>query len=326
MPPFISIITPSYNQGQFIKQTIESVVSQKEYDMEYIIIDGGSRDGSVDIIKAYKDFLYFWVSEKDHGQSHAINKGLKKATGNIINWLNSDDYYEPNALKRVKNIFEAGITGVGGKSRLFNSRGTIKMSKGTDVYLNNLAKTMGWARIDQPETFFSKEAWDKVGLLNENLHYCMDREWWIRYLYHFGLDGFKKSDCTLVNFRIHDDSKTTTSQPGFLREHHSIFYIIGSIADRPEAGKMIAKTLDIDQALETEIRSWTNKKLAAEVFDYYLLKSADEFYAANQFKAAQLFLDQIKLSNLKSEDVTLYKKLSFRLKLPKWMVQLFRRK
>jgi glycosyltransferase involved in cell wall biosynthesis len=322
----VSIITPSYNQAQFIEETINSVLANQEANVEYIIIDGGSSDDSVSVIKKHEEAIDYWVSEKDHGQSHAINKGLKKATGNIINWLNSDDYYELDALKKVEMLFEIGTTGVGGKSRLFNSRGTIKMSKGTDVYLNNLAKTMGWARIDQPETFFSKVAWDKVGLLNENLHYCMDREWWIRYLYHFGLDGFKKSDCTLVNFRIHDDSKTTTSQPGFFREHHSIFHIIGGIADRLEACKMIANALDIDQGLETEIRSWTNKELAGEVFDYYLLKSADEFYAANQFKTAQLFLDEIELSNLKIEDVALCEKLSFRLKLPKWMVQLFRRK
>jgi glycosyltransferase involved in cell wall biosynthesis len=103
--PKITIITPSYNQAEFISQTIDSVLSQNYSNLEYIIIDGGSTDGSVDIIKRHQKYLSYWTSEKDDGQSHAINKGLKIATGEIVNWLNSDDYLEPHALNVVADAF-----------------------------------------------------------------------------------------------------------------------------------------------------------------------------------------------------------------------------
>jgi hypothetical protein len=187
-----------------------------------------------------------------------------------------------------------------------------------------LAKTIGWARIDQPETFFSKEAWDKVGLLNENLHYCMDREWWIRYLYHFGLDGFNQSDNVLVNFRIHDESKTTTSQSGFLREHHSLFYAIGEAAEQKTACQMLANELDINTELPTAIRNWNNRSLADASFNYYLLKTADEFYANDQPALARTFLRYVNKGLLDREDVQLYKKLSWRSRVPQFIIKWLR--
>ena len=104
--PKITIITPSFNQGNYLEQTIDSVLSQNYSNLEYIIIDGGSADNSVDIIKKYEKHLAYWVSEKDKGQTNAINKGLKIATGDIVNWLNSDDYYEPDALHKVADAFD----------------------------------------------------------------------------------------------------------------------------------------------------------------------------------------------------------------------------
>jgi glycosyltransferase involved in cell wall biosynthesis len=190
--PLISIITPSYNQGEYIEQTICSVLEQGYPNLEYIIVDGGSTDSSVEIIKKYEQHLAWWVSEKDKGQSNAINKGIQRSNGEIINWLNSDDYYMPGALHHVAQQFtDPEINCYCGYSRVF-SETSEKCSSGTDVYPGNLPKTIGWARIDQPETFFRKSVWDKIGLLNETFHYVMDKEFWIRYLFAFGLNGIKK--------------------------------------------------------------------------------------------------------------------------------------
>src|SRR5688572_2633651 len=144
--PKISIITPSYNQGEYIEKTILSVLEQNYPNLEYIIIDGGSTDNSTEIIRKYADRITYWISEPDKGQSDAINKGLKLATGDIVNWLNSDDYYEPGALFKVAEAFNNPEVNVfAGRSHLFTGVDTIVYdSQGTDIYPENLAKTIGW--------------------------------------------------------------------------------------------------------------------------------------------------------------------------------------
>jgi glycosyltransferase involved in cell wall biosynthesis len=100
-----SIVTPSYNQGQYLEKAILSVIEQDYPNLEYIIIDGGSTDNSLEIIKKYEKHLAYWVSEKDRGQSHAINKGFERASGDLFGWLNSDDYFAPDALKTVAEVY-----------------------------------------------------------------------------------------------------------------------------------------------------------------------------------------------------------------------------
>jgi glycosyltransferase involved in cell wall biosynthesis len=179
MQPKITIITPSFNQGHFIEETICSILDQKYSNLEYIIMDGGSKDNTVEVIKKYEKHITYWVSEKDKGQSDAINKGFRMATGDVINWLNSDDYYEKDALWKVADAFSDPSTNVYlGISRIFGNKGEF-FSTGTDVYADNLEKTIGWARIDQPETFFRKSCLDTIGFLDQQFHFIMDKELWI---------------------------------------------------------------------------------------------------------------------------------------------------
>ncbi|MFY0651329.1 MAG: glycosyltransferase [Cyclobacteriaceae bacterium] len=322
--PFFSIITPCYNAAPYIEDTILSVMNQKN-DSQHIIIDGGSKDDTIRIITTYQNKLSYWVSEPDQGQSHAINKGLNYADGKVINWLNGDDKYREGALNQIKALFnKPNVTAVCGTSRLFGENGTIKYSNGSDIFPNNLAKTIGWARIDQPETFFTKTAWEIVGPLNENLHYCMDREWWMRYLYKFGLSGIVESKECWVDFRIHDKSKTSTAESAFTSEHHSIFYKLGKKISDSTACDTMAEIFELDKDLNTQISDWENLPLCSDIFNYYLLKTTDQLYAQGLHEEARSYLKLVGMKGLESEDRKLYSRLKYRLKLPKSVIQYFR--
>ncbi len=306
----ISIITPTYNQAKFLERCINSVISQDIKNLDYIIIDGASTDDTVDIIKKYEESLNYWISEPDKGQSDAINKGMTKAAGKIINWLNSDDYYEPEALAFINEVFDNKATNVVcGISKLFDENGIRGYSRGTDIYEGNLAKTIAWARIDQPETFFLKEAWDIVGHLNENLHYTMDREWWMRYLYHFGLEGVQKYEKVLVNFRLHPHSKSVSESQEFQIEHDTLFYKLALAAKNNRIAEIIEKYCSVNPSFTSKIEGWNNYQLINEILNYYLLKRADEFHYFGQRQISSKFLIIINSSLLKLNDKLLYYKL-----------------
>lgn len=201
----ISIVTPSYNQANYLEQTINSVVSQEYPNLEYMVVDGGSTDGSVAIIERYAKHLAWWVSEKDRGQSHGINKGLARATGDIVGWLNSDDYYEPNALHTVAHYFKENptIDLIYFDVRNFGIRGVKVHSAANDIPPELILTKVC---LHQPGVFWRKSAMDRVGLLNEELHYVMDFEYWIR----FFLNGkIKHIPQVVANFRVHNEAKTS---------------------------------------------------------------------------------------------------------------------
>lgn len=316
--PKISIITPSLNQGEYIEQTILSVLEQGYPNLEYIIIDGGSKDQSVEIIRKYERHLAYWVSEKDKGQSDAINKGIVKATGDVINWLNSDDYYEAGTLKHVSQHFtDDKVKAYCGRSRIFG-QGQERFSRGTDIYENNLSKTIGWARIDQPETFFRKSVWDKVGLLNEDFHYIMDKEWWVRYLLHYGLNGIKKDDKVLVNFRIHDQSKTGSQSENFKQETLDLFFSLAKKADLFFETHMLGKpSLRMLHGYKD-----LNKELLKTSLNYFLLYVVLEAYAKDNFSKAKEITATIDKKQLAYEDLAELKKVLFRMK---WMPVSFKK-
>jgi glycosyltransferase involved in cell wall biosynthesis len=312
--PSISIITPSYNQGQYLEQTIDSVLSQSYPNLEYIIIDGGSTDNSVDIIKKYEKYLKYWVSEKDNGQSHAINKGFIHANGDILNWLNSDDYYYPGCLNHIGTIFRDPTVNVyTGRSRVFSSSREY-FSSGTDFYTDNLEKTIGCARIDQPETFFRKSVWDKLGFLDKRFHYVMDKEFWIHYLLVYGLTGIHKDDQLIVNFRHHEDSKTVSSKASFEKETASLFASLAAAYGRRDLVPVYLELFGADLILGLRNVQPDPGINWHSVFAYQLLNELRTAYAASNFQMAASISPNIEFAHLAVSDQEELHRLLFRMK------------
>lgn len=213
--PRISIVTPSFNQAQYLEETIRSVLLQGYPNLEYIIIDGGSTDGSVEIIKRYEPWLTYWVSEPDRGQSHAINKGVKKSSGEIIAWINSDDYYSENAFSIIASKFSAlqqrSIGFIHGRSTLINQFGEKIGERGQELNLLDSVKRSVHP-ISQPSVFFSAQAVEKVGLLDENLHMSMDWDLFTRIALRFEVEFFPEF---LSFFRMTETTKTSSIPIGF---------------------------------------------------------------------------------------------------------------
>ncbi|NJN73113.1 MAG: glycosyltransferase [Limnothrix sp. RL_2_0] len=211
--PKISIITPSYQQGIYIEDTIVSVISQNYPNLEYIIIDGGSTDQTLDIIKKYEEHITYWVSEADQGQAHALNKGLNVATGEIIAYINSDDYYAPNTFHRIAKYFTEypetdllyGIcTFVDEKKQLISEhQGGI--SNASELF-NIWEYWWSGKQIIQPETFWSRQIFEKVGMFNEDLYFVMDYEYWCRLISAGAI--IKSIDETIACFRVTPTQKT----------------------------------------------------------------------------------------------------------------------
>ncbi|MBT8101021.1 MAG: glycosyltransferase [Gammaproteobacteria bacterium] len=207
--PKISVVTPSYNQGAFLERTIRSVLDQNYPDLDYIVIDGGSADQSVDIIRRHAQDLSYWVSEEDRGQSHAINKGLERANGELLTWLNSDDMLEPGALAAVAEAYrknpEAGaFVGHGAK---VNRRGHVEYyKKPSDLSFEGMCQWMDGRNFMQPSCFFTRDAWNTAGPLDEDIHIALDVDLWLRMVKQF---EFVPVDILLSRALIHDDAKTT---------------------------------------------------------------------------------------------------------------------
>jgi glycosyltransferase involved in cell wall biosynthesis len=206
--PKITIITPSYQQGQFLERTVQSVLTQGVVDLEYWVMDGGSTDDSVAVLKRYETALR-WVSERDGGQAHAVNKGLQQAQGEIIGWLNSDDVYYPNALPSVLAYFAAhpDVDVVYGDANHIDAFDSVIALYPTESWnVDRLKKT---CYLSQPAVFFRRRILAQSGMLNEKLNFCMDYEFWMR----LGLSGirFAYLPQVLAGSRLHDQTKTLSA-------------------------------------------------------------------------------------------------------------------
>lgn len=265
--PVISIVVPSFNQGRYIGETLSSLVAQDYPNLEIIVIDGGSTDETVSVIRSFEKHIRYWVSEKDRGQTHAINKGLEHVSGELFNWLNSDDVLEPGALHELstlatqlprKNLFI-------GCTRFFGSNGTIRNS--TSILYGKPEMTLGYGQVNQPAMFYRMAALKPLLPLNESLHMCMDLDLWMRYLVANGTDFIHETEFCLAGFRFHEESKTMSTLNPF----------------RPER----------DQLYEKLYTTSSTQRIVSASKPYYYLWKADELMLQKNFEASAECLDRV---------------------------------
>jgi glycosyltransferase involved in cell wall biosynthesis len=220
--PPLSIITPSFNQARFLEATILSVLDQDYPNIEYIIVDGGSTDGSVDIIKKYAARLAWWVSEPDKGQTDAINKGFARAGGDILAWINSDDTYEPGAVSDAVEYFQSHpeIGLVYGDTHFIDEQEQVIgkfNARQTDYQLLR----RGYVHIPQQAAFFRSDLWREVGPLDPSFYFAMDYDLWVRLAARAPIHYTPQM---WANFRLHSGGKTIIADdrcwPEMIRIHH----------------------------------------------------------------------------------------------------------
>lgn len=213
--PTISIVVPSLNQAPFLRQCLESILGQRA-PMEVIVIDGGSTDGSVEIIQEYDADIHYWVSEPDTGQADALNKGFTHATGDILGWLNADDMYLPDAFHTVAASLSpqssAPALVYGGCVRFSHQEQRTRMAAALPYDPDRLAY---YDYINQPSTFWTRELWNRTGPLNTGMTYAFDWEWWLRAR---EFCSFTPVDQVLSLYRYHQGHKSGSKDPGRLDE------------------------------------------------------------------------------------------------------------
>jgi glycosyltransferase involved in cell wall biosynthesis len=231
--PLVTIVTPSYNQARFLEATLRSVLEQDYPNLEYLVVDGASNDGSVDIIRRYADRLTWWVSEKDSGQSEAINKGLQRARGDIIGWLNSDDVYLPGAVSAAVAAFrshpEAGI--VYGDALAIDADGnSFNIMRARQYSLTDL---MAFKIICQPAAFMRRSVLEQVNYLNPDYHLLMDNLLWMCMAQKAPLVYVPQ---TWAAARYHDQAKNRTRGAAYGQEAR---LLIDDLKSRPEFAEII---------------------------------------------------------------------------------------
>jgi len=220
--PLVSIVTPSFNQARYLEAAIQSVLSQDYPRLEYLIVDGGSTDGSVDIIKKYQNRLAWWVSEPDKGQTDALNKGFARAKGEILAWLNSDDTYEPGAVAAAVKFLQAHpeVGMVYGDANYINEDGRV-IGKFPAAQTDLRRLRQGYVHIPQQASFFRGNMWREVGPLDPSFYFAMDYDLWVRLAARSKL---KYMPQTWANFRLHTAGKTIAADdrcwPEMIRVHY----------------------------------------------------------------------------------------------------------
>jgi len=233
--PLVSIITPSYNQAAYLEETIQSVFSQTGVELEYFVIDGGSSDGSVEIIQRYSHRLTGWISEPDNGQAEAINKGFSRATGKYIAWLNSDDLYLPNAVSQAVSALEANpeLGLIYGDAISIDPQGAVLNPLNFSDW--GLGDLLGFRIICQPAVFMRRSILTQAGYLDPSYHYMLDHQLWLRMA---RLAPIRHLPHTLAAARQHPGAKNVLQAAAFGDE---ILRILEWIKNQPDFQPILAR-------------------------------------------------------------------------------------
>ena len=239
--PLVSIVTPSFNQREYLEDTICSVLGQDYPALEYFVIDGGSTDGSLEIIKKYADKLTGWVSEPDQGQTEAINKGFLRSGGKYMAWLNSDDIYQPGAIRSAVEFLQKNpeIGLVYGDTDLIDGSGK-KVGRFNAQQTSYQRLMRGGVYIPQPAAFWRRDLWEKSGPLDPTLFFAMDYDLWVRFS---KLASIKYHPELWASFRIHGEGKTTLSDDRCWPEMRKIHKREGGSFFSPFMAKYIVRSL-----------------------------------------------------------------------------------
>jgi glycosyltransferase involved in cell wall biosynthesis len=279
--PRFTIVTPSYNQGQYLEETICSVLDQGYPNLEYIIIDGGSTDNSVAIIERYAPYLAYWVSEPDRGQYHGLNKGFSRATGELMGWINSDDKHLPWTLRTAATIFatDARVRWLTTATLLrWNRHGDLVGARTSPGYARtwfyrgwNLKGQPGFQQwIQQESTFWRRQLWEEAGgSLDDRLAYAGDFELWARFWEHTDLVA---TSCPLAAFRVQPEQKTAQLD-AYCHEAEQVLAPYRRRTVQPAGGPL----QNIIYWLQRQLLRWTSRggerfgsRLARAEYDFYL--------------------------------------------------------
>ena len=267
----ISVITPSYNQGEFIERTIRSVLDQGYPDLEYVIVDGGSTDDSVETIRRYEDRLAWWVSEPDRGQTHAINKGIERTSGDIVAFINSDDHYLPGAFQTAIAALEhSDALWVAGAARFVDEHDR----QIEDVWrpLPPSSTEITWPRgrhwwvlapwgVPQPSTFWRREAFERVGRFREDMHYAFDTEFMLRLAYA-GLEPELIDD--ELSVRVVHPAAKSVDRVAFDREIRRLIKACRPALSRGERAKLrVARArVSLDENFSIPVRRYLRRRFS----------------------------------------------------------------
>lgn len=291
MPEF-SIITPVLNQASTIEKCIESVAAQP-VDVEHIILDGGSTDGTTDIIRKHEDKLAFWVSEPDRGQSHAINKGLERVSGTWFNWLNADDRLTENALQTVLKTAKSDTQVVVGKCKHINTDGET-IAEGSARIWDSLEATLGNYSMGQPSVFYRTEIVKQLGGLNENLHLCLDMDLWFRFLLKFGQDQIQTTDVILSEFLIHHEAKSSSQAEKMRAEKYGIYHALLSNFELPQSLNQFLSDFPIPESVNYKLPIGLDQEELLANFTWHLMVEA---YQKREMEKCRAYFDVVKNSS-----------------------------